>query len=96
MLQDDLSPFFDSQHFAQAVVLNGQPLMGIFDDAGAVSSVGSLGMADTRPMLTLPSALVPAQVVGLIAQVAGRSFEVAEAEPDGTGCTRLWLEVIHA
>lgn len=95
MLQDDLSPFFDAQHFAQAVVLNGQPLMGIFDDAGVASSVGSLGMASARPMLTLPSALVPTQVVGLSVQVAGHSFEVAEAEPDGTGCTRLWLEVAH-
>lgn len=96
MLQDDLSAFFDPQHFAQAVVLGGKTIMGIFDDAVDVTSVGSLGMAGTRPVVTLPSADVPTQVVGQQLQVAGRHFEVAEADPDGTGCTKLWLEVIHA
>ena len=96
MLQDDLSAFFDPQHFAQAVVLGGKTIMGIFDDAADVTSVGTLGMAGTRPVVTLASAFVPANVVGLPLQVAGRSFEVAEADPDGTGCTKVWLEEIHA
>lgn len=96
MLQDDLSPFFDTQHFAQAVLLGGRSVLGIFDDAGDVTGVGSLGMAGTRPVVTLPSAQVPDAVVGQQLQVAGKTFEVAEADPDGTGCTRLWLEVVHA
>lgn len=96
MLQDDLSPFFDTQHFAQEVVLGGQTVLGIFDAEGDVTRVGALGMAGTSPVVTLASALVPPSVVGIPLQVAGQSFLVAEADPDGTGCTRLWLEVDHA
>ncbi|OOH86259.1 head-tail joining protein [Comamonas kerstersii] len=96
MLQLNTAPFFNAQHFAQEAVLGEVAVLGIFDDASAVGDVGELGMATTHPTLLLPSAQVPAAVRGMQVQVAGQHFTVEDAQPDGTGCTLLVLEVLHA
>lgn len=95
MLQLQTTPFFDPRHFAQAVVLGGVTMQGIFEDAYAVAEVGVLGMGTTSPTVLLPSASVPDGVVGMPVQVGGKHFTVENSESDGTGCTLLILEVRH-
>lgn len=96
MLQINTAPFFNPRHFAQAAVLGGLTVQGIFDDAAAVGGVGDLGMATTQPTLLLPTSAVPASVRGMEVLVAGQLFRVEDDQPDGTGMTLLVLEVLHA
>lgn len=96
MLQFNTAPFFNPQHFAQAAVLGGAAVHGIFDDAGAVGGVGELGMSTTQPTFLVPTINVPAGVRGMELQVAGQLFTVEDDQPDGTGMTLLVLEVLHA
>ena len=96
MLQLNTAPFFNTQHFAQAAVLGGVTVQGIFDDAAAVGGVGELGMATTQPTLLLPTSEVPASVRGMELVLAGQLFTVEDDQPDGTGMTLLVLEVLHA
>ena len=96
MLQLNTAPFFNTQHFAQAAVLGGVTVQGIFDDAAALGGVGDLGMATTQPTLLVPTSAVPASVRGMELEVAGQHFTVEDDQPDGTGMTLLILEVLHA
>lgn len=96
MLQHNSAPFFNPRHFAQAAVLGGVTVYGIFDDSSAVADVGDLGMATTQPTLLLPVGSVPAGVRGMAVQVDGQHFTVEDEQPDGTGMTLLILEVLHA
>lgn len=95
MLQHNTTPFFNLQHFAQAAVLDGVAVQGIFDDGYVASDVGELGMGTTRPTLLLPSSQVPAAVRGMQLQTDGKRFTVEDAQPDGTGMTLLILEALH-
>lgn len=72
--------------------LNGVAISAIFDNGYSLGSVGPMGMASTQPSLTLPTASVPANPVGLTVVVGGVSYLVACHEPDGTGISRLLLE----
>lgn len=93
-MTEDLSTFFDTTSgFAQACTLGGAEVLGIFDNGFALGSVGPYGMASTQPTLTLPTASVPADPVGVACIVAGVAYVVAAHEPDGTGVTRLILEL---
>lgn len=91
-MTEDLSVFFDATEFADAVTVGGVAVQGIFDAAYAAASVGAYGMAGSAPALTLATASVPADPVGLAAVVGGVSYLVAAHEPDGTGISRLLLE----
>jgi hypothetical protein len=91
-MTEDLSVFFSATEFADAATLGGVAVTGIFDSAYASASVGAFGMAGSAPALTLPTASVPADPVGLAAVVNGVSYLVAAHEPDGTGISRLLLE----
>jgi hypothetical protein len=51
-----------------------------------------MGIASTQPTLTLPTASVPANPVGVTAVVASVTYTVAEHQPDGTGVSMLYLE----
>jgi hypothetical protein len=73
--------------------LGGVQVTGIFDAAFALGSVGPFGMASNAPTLTLATLGVPANPVGLLVVVNGVSYLVAAHEPDGTGVSRLLLEV---
>jgi len=74
--------------------INGAaPVAAVFDNGYAAASVGPYGMASTQPMLTLATADVPATPVGAAVVVGSTAYVVAAHEPDGTGISRLVLEV---
>lgn len=74
------------------MLLDGVPVRGVFDAAYAPGSVGAYGMAASQPAMSLPTASVPANPVGLPVVVYGTAYLVAAHEPDGTGISRLLLE----
>lgn len=97
MFTEDLASFFAD--FAVPCTVGGVAVRAIFDDAGALGSVGVAGMATSQPTVTVPSADLPADPYGLPAdpyglpvQVGVRNYVVAATEHDGTGITRLLLE----
>lgn len=90
---EDLSAFMNTAEFASSVTLDGVTVPAIFDAAFALGSVGAYGMASSQPTLTLPTASVPASLVGKTAVVNGTSYQVVAHEPDGTGVSRLLLEL---
>ena len=74
-------------------MLNLVAVTGIFDNANSLATVGAFGMTSSQPTLTLSSSLVPANPIGMTAVVGGTSYLVATHEPDGTGLSRLLLEL---
>lgn len=89
---EDLSAFLSTDEFATLATLDGAEVRCIFDNGSALAQVGVAGMMSTQPSMTLPTADVPAEVVGLPAVVNGASYLVAEHQPDGTGVSVLLLE----
>lgn len=79
--------------FGETVTVGGASVQAIFDAAYAFGGVGPIGMGSTQPALTLASTSVPADPEGQAAVVRGASYTVASHEPDGTGFSRLLLEV---
>lgn len=79
--------------------LDGEPVTGIYNNGYALASVGPFGMNSSQPDYTLPSASVPAEVIGKLLIIGEDTdttsetrYTVAASEPDGTGLTRLVLE----
>ena len=94
MFAEDTTAFFDTTTgFAQAATVGGASVAVIFDNANALGSVGPFGMASTQPSVTLPTAQVPATPVGTSVVVGATTYLVAAHEPDGTGISRLILEL---
>jgi len=91
-MTEDFSVFFCTSEFATAATLNSAAVTGIFDNGYAQSSAGGMGIASAQPTLTLPTASVPANPVGVTAVVASVSYTVAEHQPDGSGVSVLYLE----
>ena len=89
MFIEDYSAFLAD--FAVPCTVAGQALQAIFDNDFALGIAG-IGMAGTQPVLTLPTASVPASPVGVAAVVNAINYLVAAHEPDGTGMSRLLLE----
>lgn len=87
---EDLAPFLDVQGFASAATLGGVAVRGIFDNAYEAYDVSS-GFAASGPVFLLPSASVPAVVVGLPLVIGAETWAVVEPQPDGTGMTTLRL-----
>lgn len=82
-----------------SATLDGEPVTGIYTNGHALASVGPFGMASSQPDYTLPSASVPANVIGKLliigedTDTTGETrYTVVASEPDGTGLTRLVLE----
>ena len=95
MFTEPLAAFFRTAGFGVAVTLDGQAREAIFDNEHQLSpftaaAVG--GMATSQPMLTLPTADVPANPVGKGAVVGSTTYTIVEHQPDGTGVSRLMLE----
>lgn len=90
MLVEDHSIFMAD--FGVNATLAGQAVRGIFDNGFLLGDVGMAGMAGSAPVLTLPTASVPAVPVGAAAVINGVSYVVAAHEFDGTGMSRLLLE----
>ncbi len=73
--------------------VNGVTKAAIFDAAYALGSVGQFGMSSSQPALTIATSDVPADPVGLPVMVNGASYLIAVHEPDGTGISRLLLDM---
>lgn len=83
--------FFNTAEFAVPGVLDGAAVVGILDKGYALGAVGMVGMAGAQPVFTCPT---PAgDPVGQLLTVGSDSYVVAAHEPDGTGVSRLLLEV---
>jgi hypothetical protein len=93
MLQENLAAFMNLAEFATSVTLNGVIKAAIFDAAYAGADVGPYGMASTAPTLTIATADVPPAVVSLPVVINAINYRVAAHEPDGTGISRLRLEL---
>lgn len=93
MFAEDLSAFFSTADFAQNATLAGVGVLAIFDNGYAFGNAGLTGMASTQPSLTLATSSVPANPVGATAVVGAATYLVAAHEPDGTGVSRLLLEL---
>lgn len=91
MFTEDLSAFF--REFGSDAVLDGHPVRGIFDNAAALGSVGLVGMAGTQPVFTLPTSSIVGEPVGQTLVRASVTYVIEAHEPDGTGISRLFLEV---
>ena len=78
---------------ATCSIAGGSDVAAVFDNGYALGSVGTYGMASTQPTLTLATASVPATPVGAAVTVGAAAYTVAAHEPDGTGVSRLLLEV---
>jgi hypothetical protein len=89
---EDTSAFFDADlGFAVAGVLDGATVRGIFDNDNQPYAFGEAGASASGPRFTLPSAQVPASVVGKLLVLGADTWRVTEPEPDGTGITVLRL-----
>lgn len=86
--QEDLSVFFDTDEFADAVTYNGATLVGIFRDPYFEAE----GMQGSQPMFTYPTVGVLAPRHGDMLVRNGTTYKVVGVMPDGTGLTRLHLE----
>ncbi len=93
MFTENIPAFFAD--FGVAATLGGSAVVqGVFDNGYALGSVGLVGMSGTQPTFTLPTdSVTPADPIGQSLVIGARSFTVAAHEPDGTGVSRLILEV---
>lgn len=91
MFQEALTTFFNTAEFGTSAVLDGVAVVGILDKGYALGNVGLVGMAGAQPVFTCPT---PAgDPVGQLLIVGTERYVVAAHEPDGTGVSRLLLEV---
>ena len=65
----------------------------IFDSPATTGALGASGMASSQPSVLMTSAGVCTDPVGWALTIKGVAYVVAAAEPDGTGLTRLTLEL---
>jgi hypothetical protein len=91
---EDMTAYFSVGEFASTATLDGLPIAAIFDAAYAQGQVGTFGMASSQPSLTLSTTSVPANPVGMPVVIKGLDYLVASHEPDGTGVSRLLLELV--
>lgn len=80
-------------------LVDGVAVDGLFDESYEVAGVG-IGMASTQPAFGVPTNILPADPVGVAVVVyqpdgvtVRGTYTVAAHEPDGTGLSRLLLEV---
>lgn len=73
------------------VTIGAAAVDAVFDNGYATATVGPYGVASSQPALTLSSEY--ALPVGDAITVNGTAYVVSAHEPDGTGISRLMLEV---
>jgi hypothetical protein len=99
MFVEDLTPFFDVDAIGVSIAtVGGVAGIGVqFDNDYALGNVGMLGMAGSQPAIVLPSVSVPVDPIGTAVLITAGpgigSYLVAEHKPDGSGVSRLVLEV---
>lgn len=91
MIGDDLDVFFDlDEHALQAIVIeSGEVITGIFDRP----YTDALDVQGFSPSLTCKSADVAELRRGRLIEIQDTVFKVVAIEPDGTGVTRVQLEL---
>lgn len=94
MFTESLAPFFSTAQFGTAATLGAVSVQGILDKPFALGNVGLVGLAGNQPVFILPTASVSGDPVGTTLTVGTDSYVVAAHEPDGTGVSRLLLEVL--
>lgn len=89
-LVDDVSAFFRTDEFAVAALLDGAPVVGLFDNEyqQVLAGIGTMG-----PAFSMPTAAAGAAVQGSMLVVEGATYRVRNVEPDGNGVTILPLEL---
>lgn len=92
MFNESFDVFFEASEFAVSATVDGQAMSVIFDAAYALGDAGPYGMSSVAPMVTLPTAQVPADPIGKPVVVNGKSYLVTVHQPDGTGVSTLTLE----
>jgi hypothetical protein len=85
-------PTFIGRDFGQAITIDGVAATAIFDNGTSLGDVGLIGMASTKPAITMATSSVPANPIGKTVVIDATSWEVASHEPDGLGVSRLELE----
>ena len=78
--------------FSTTAYLGGVEILGIFESAYALASVGMAGMASENPVFTTKTSLIGPDVVGQAIVIGDVQYTVAEHQPDGTGISLLVLE----
>lgn len=92
MFNESFDVFFEASEFAVSATVDGIAMSVIFDAAYALGDVGNFGMSSAAPVVTLPTAKVPADPIGKPVVVNGKSYLVTVHQPDGTGISTLTLE----
>ncbi len=97
MFAEDITAFFSQADFACVATIDddfdGIQVTGIFDAAYANATVGPYGMASTQPVLTVPTGNLPEEYMGRICTINTVDYKIVAHEPDGTGISRLILEL---
>lgn len=90
----------------QDVLLAGVPVRAVFDQVFMGSAIGDSGIASTQSVLTMQTSDLPPQIIDwfryytepfnpidLLINVADANYKIVAHEPDGTGLSRLILEL---
>ena len=106
MFTEDFSAFFNPDEFAVTATLAGREVSGVFDNGYALGNVGSVGMACSQPMWVVATSTIPPIVIDwflyftepldpldLLVTLNDVQYKVVAHEPDGTGISRLLLEL---
>lgn len=94
MFTEALDTFFNTAEFGTAATLGAVAVQGILDKGYALGNVGMLGLAGNQPVFFMATASISGDPVGTTLTVGSDSYIVAAHEPDGTGVSRLMLEVL--
>lgn len=91
MIGDDLDVFFDlDEHALEAIVIeSGTVITGIFDRP----YTDALDVQGFSPSLTCKSADVGELRRGRLIEIESTVYKVVNVEPDGTGISRVQLEL---
>lgn len=80
------------RHLANVrVLIAGEEVDGIFRNPAQTVQLG-MGVADSRPTLSLLSSAVPAAPVGMEIEIDGVPYIISAVAPDGTGITVLLVD----
>lgn len=91
-LAKDFDVFFNPKELGQTATIDGVEVNGIFGNEADVDQE----ISGRRPMFTCATAdvvFITAGINGSNLYINGKDYRIAEPRPDGTGVTRLILQV---
>jgi hypothetical protein len=91
-MQEDLRQFFNTAEFADVADFAGVGAITVIFDEAYVRSSGAMGMENTVPSLIIPTAQMPANVIGKAVAIKAVNYLVAEKELYAPGLMALILE----